>query len=147
MTGLQDECPEDTIRGVASMAVTIEKVRAVMNMLDDQDLSDDVIQLAIDRAITYIDTFASYSRAGTDMAELAKINYAAYVAYQSYSDRVLNLISGTLQSDGIYTPEGEIIQREVMAKLADMKGNADRSLNWLRMYGPMSNLVRPGFVV
>ena len=116
-------------------------------MLLDEDLDDDIIQEAIDRSVIYVGALASYSRASYDMVELGKVNYAAYLAYEAYSDRVLNLISGTLGADGLYTPEGQIIQREVMSKLADMKANSDRTLNWLRAFGSTGTIVRPGFII
>lgn len=127
--------------------VVIDDVRAALNMLTDQDLSDDVIEGAISRADDYVDALASYSRADATMVSRCKLNYAAYLAYQAYSDRVLNDISGTLGADGIYSPEGLIIQREVMSKLADVKANSDRLLNWLRAFGPMGTIVRPGFII
>jgi hypothetical protein len=126
---------------------TISEVRAAMNMLTDQDLGDDVISLAITRATAYVDMLSQWSRADESMVTSAVLNYAAYLAYQAYSDRVLNLISGTLGEDGLYTPEGLVIQRDVMNKLADMKANSERSLNWLRAFGPANTVVRPGFIV
>lgn len=127
--------------------VVVADVRAALNMMTDQDLSDDVIEGAIERADDYVDALASYSRANATMVALCKLNYAAYLAYQAYSDRVLNDISGTLGSDGIYTPEGLIIQREVMSKLGDVKANSERTLNWLRAFGPAGTIVRPGFII
>lgn len=129
------------------MTTTISEVRAALNMLTDQDLSDDVIEGAITRAEDYVDALASYSRVDTTTVENAKLNYTAYLAYQAYSDRVLNEISGTLGADGIYTPEGQILQREVMSKLQDMKVNSDRLLNWLRAFGSASTIVRPGYLI
>lgn len=129
------------------MTPTISEIRAALNMLVDEDLSDDIIEGAISRAEDYVDALASYSRASATMVDNAKLSYAAYVSYQAYSDRVLNEISGTLGADGIYSPEGQIIQREVMSKLADMKANADRHLNWLRAFGTTGTIVRPGFIV
>lgn len=116
-------------------------------MPNDQDLSDVVIQEAINNAAEYVGYIALYSRASSDIVLTATLNYAAFNAYQSYSDRVLNLISGTLATDGIYTPEGEVIQREVRNKLDDLRNSADRTLNMLRAFGSMSTLVRPGYLI
>jgi hypothetical protein len=125
----------------------VSDVRATINMNTDQDLLDSVIQNAITRATTYVTELAAWSRADDAFVSMAMLNYAAYLSYQAYSDRVLNLISGKLGDDGIFSPEGLIIQREVTSKLQDMKNNSERSLNWLRVFGPTGTIVRPGFII
>lgn len=127
--------------------VSVADVRIELNMLTDQDLSDEVIEGAIQRANTYVSEMAKLSRTKSPMIMLARLNYASYLAYQAYADRVLNIISGKLDESGIYLPEGEIIQREVASKLADVKANSERTLNWLRMFGSTGTIVRPGFVL
>jgi hypothetical protein len=127
--------------------VTISGVRAIINIPQAQELSDDAIQEAIDRAGTFIGFLAARSTASPETVDLAETNYAAYLAYLSYSDRVLNQLPGSTDSEGIWSPTGEVINREVNSKLALLKSTSDASIRQLIAFGPMGRLIRPSWLL
>lgn len=127
--------------------VTVSEIRAIINIPQPQELSDDAVQEAIDRAGTFIGFLADRSTASSDTVELAQTNYAAYLAYLSYSDRVLNQLPGSADSEGIWTPTGEVINREVNSKLALLKSTSDASIRQLIAFGSMGRLIRPGWLL
>jgi hypothetical protein len=63
--------------------------------------------------------------------DLAKLNYAAYLAYLSYSDRVLNEHPGSYNAEGIWTPIGEAIVRCTRDKLAALKDAYEEAVDGL----------------
>lgn len=121
-------------------------VRGILNMPSSQELSDAAIELAVQRASMYVDSIARRSVADPDVVELAKINYAAYLAYQTYSDRIQNELPGTVSSDGVWDPVGEVIMRETREKLALLKRTAYASIAQIHAYGLTGRLVRPGWL-
>jgi hypothetical protein len=127
--------------------VTVSEVRAIINIPQAQELPDDAIQEAIDRAGTFIGFLAARSTASSETVELAKINYAAYLAYLSYSDRVLNQLPGSTDSEGIWSPAGEVINREVNSKIVLLKSTSDASIRQLIAFGSMGRLIRPGWLL
>lgn len=127
--------------------VTISEVRAIINIFEANELSDDAVQEAIDRATDYIGMMADRSAAPDSIVELAKKNYAAYLAYLTYSDRVVNILPGSMDSEGIWGPVAEVISRDVMHKLQAIKGVSDASLRQLSAYGMMGRIVRPGWLL
>jgi hypothetical protein len=110
------------------MTVSIKDVRDVINIPDSSELADDVISSAISRASALID--ARYSGPAT-LIDLAKQNYAAYLAYLSYSDRVLNEHPGSYNAEGIWTPIGEAIVRYTRDKLAALKDAYEEAIDGL----------------
>jgi len=130
------------------MSVTVDEVRSIINMVgSEQELSDMAIQSAIDRASAYIDALALRSTVEYSIIEVAKRNYAAYLAYQTYSDRIVNQIPGSWNSEGIWTPTGEVIMRETRNKLKLLKSTADETIRMIIAYGPTGRLIRPGWLV
>lgn len=125
----------------------INEIRSIINLLGSQELSDVVIQNAIDRADTYINALARRSMADPDIVILAKRNYAAFLAYQTYSDRIVNQIPGSWNDEGIWNPTGEVIMREVRNKLNMLKATADASIRQIIAFGPTGRLVRPGWLL
>jgi hypothetical protein len=110
------------------MTISIKDVRDVINIPDSSELADDVISSAITRASELID--ARYSGPAT-LIDLAKLNYAAYLAYLSYSDRVLNEHPGSYNAEGIWTPIGEAIVRYTRDKLAALKDAYEEAVDGL----------------
>ncbi len=62
--------------------------------------------------------------------DTAKLNYAAYLAYQSYSDRVVNILPGAFDQGG-FNPVASVINRAVRDKLDDLKQTSDELLNYI----------------
>jgi len=110
------------------MSITTQETRNVINIPDISELADDVIISATTRASALID--ARYSGAASLM-DLAKLNYAAYLAYLSYSDRVLNEHPGSYNAEGIWTPIGEAIVRYTRDKLAALKDAYEEAVEGL----------------
>jgi len=107
----------------------IQNVRNIINIPNESELSDDVINLAISRADVLIE--ARYS-GSSDLMDLAKLNYAAYLAYLSYSDRVLNEHPGSYNAEGIWNPIGEAIVRYTRDKLAALKDAYEEAIDGLK---------------
>ena len=130
------------------MTITVTDIRAMINILNTQtnELSDAVIQNAIERANLYIDALSERSNVSFDLINLAKQNYAAFLAYQTYSDRIVNEIPGSWNSEGIWNPTGEVIMREVRNKLDTLKATSDASIRLIIAYGPTGRLIRPGWI-
>jgi len=110
------------------MTLSIKDVRDVINIPDSSELADDVISSAISRASALIDARYSGSPA---LMDLAKLNCAAYLAYLSYSDRVLNEHPGSYNAEGIWTPIGEAIVRYTRDKLAALKDAYEEAIDGL----------------
>jgi len=110
------------------MTIRIKDVRDVINIPDSSELADDVISSAITRASELID--ARYS-GPSSLMDLAKLNYAAYLAYLSYSDRILNEHPGSYNAEGIWTPIGEAIVRYTRDKLAALKDAYEEAIDGL----------------
>ena len=110
------------------MSITTQETRNVINIPDISELADDVIISATTRASALID--ARYSGAASLM-DLAKLNYAAYLAYLSYSDRVLNEHPGSYNAEGIWTPISEAIVRYTRDKLAALKDAYEETVEGL----------------
>lgn len=92
---------------------------------DDGNLSDDVIQAAIDDAVVYISNRATTSN--QDLIDLAVKNRAAYLAYQAYSDMINHEPEGSF-IDGKWTPTQDVKVRDTASKLAALKADADETL-------------------
>jgi hypothetical protein len=125
----------------------VSEIRSILNLPSAQELSDAVILNAISRADTYINGLARRSSADPDIVVLAKRNYAAFLAYQAYSDRVLNDLPGSYNSEGIWTPIGDVIQRETASKLKLLRETANAAIRQIIAYGPTGRLVRPGWLM
>jgi hypothetical protein len=113
---------------MAFMSITTQDIRNVINIPDTSELGDAVIISAITRATTLID---SRYEGTTALMDLAKLNYAAYLAYLSYSDRVLNEHPGSYNAEGIWTPIGEAIVRYTRDKLAALKDAYEKAIEGL----------------
>jgi len=132
---------------VMILTPSVTEIRNILNMNSTQELSDDAINAAIQRADVYINALAAMSNVNSNIVELAKKNYAAYLAYQTYSDRVVNQLPGSVNSEGIWTPTGEVIMREVRSKLDMLRATASESIRMIVARGPAGRIVRPGFLL
>jgi len=112
---------------------TIAEIRNMLNMPDVLELSDAVIQVAIDDANTLIN-YKSKTKIAA-MKELATKRQAAYLAYLSYSDHVVHTLPGSVsETDGSWDPVAVARERTVRDKLAMLKSSADEAL--LSILGP-----------
>lgn len=113
----------------------ISEIRAILNLRDDSDvieLCDDAIESAITRADIFVSDLAARSSASSDLVELAKLNYAAYLAYQTYADRIVEELPGSFDQQGVFQPVANPVARQVMAKLEGLKKTADETLDLIR---------------
>lgn len=129
------------------LVVTIDGIRSMLNMHNPQELSDESILIAIQRANEYISALARRSVIEPSIIDVAKRNYAAYLAYQTYSDRVVNELPGSVNAEGIWTPTGEVIMRDVHQKLQHLRATALDSIRMIVAYGTAGRIVRPGFLL
>jgi len=105
--------------------LTIDEVRSILNIPEASELADDVISMAISRAESYVGDLESYTTASSAIISLAKTNYAAYLAYMSYADRVYNNLPGSYDQSGTWNPIADTIMRETRTKLQSLKTVAD----------------------
>jgi hypothetical protein len=121
---------------------TISDIRAIINLKDGStegnaiELSDDSIEMAIANSDTFVSDLASRSGASADIIALAKTNYAAYLAYQTYADRIVEELPGSFSQQGIFEPVANPVAKQVMAKLSGLKQTSDETLDIIRSTPP-----------
>ncbi len=118
------------------MSITPSQIRAIINISSATDLTDTVIQAAIDRTESYIADLATRSSAPQAVIDTAKLNYAAYLAYQSYADRVVQQLSGSFDGQGVWNPAAAILLRDTRDKLFGLKRTADEMIDYLQHHYP-----------
>jgi len=106
-------------------------VRAGTN-LDVNSLSDDALASAINRAVFYVAPLIERSGIGADIIELAILNYAIYLAYQIYADRIIETLPGTFNQQGTFEPIANPLARQVIEKLHGLKQTSDETLELVR---------------
>ncbi len=111
------------------MALPASDVRNAINLADESELSDDVVEIAIFRAVTYISELVTRSACSEDIVALTKLNYAAYLAYQSYSDRIVEELPGSHDAQGLWQPIGNPIGKQVLEKLRALKQTSDELID------------------
>lgn len=109
---------------------TIVQIRAIINT-DINELPDAAVQSAIDRAASYVSDLASRSSASSVIVTLANLNYAAYLAYQTYADRIVEQVPGAFDQQGVLQPVANPIARQVVEKLHRLKETSDESITLL----------------
>jgi hypothetical protein len=118
--------------------IEISDIRAIINLKDGTaegepiELSDESIEIAITNADTFISDLASRSGASDGIVALSKTNYAAYLAYQTYADRIVEELPGSFDQQGIFQPIANPIAKQVIEKLRALKETADESIDILR---------------
>ena len=123
-----------------------EIIRAILNLKDGStegdaiELSDESIETAIANAETFISDLASRSGASADIIALAKTNYAAYLAYQTYADRIVEELPGSFDQTGVFQPISNPIGKQVLEKLKGLKQTSDESLEIIRNTPPEASL-------
>lgn len=116
----------------------IAQIRAIINLKDGTadgdpvELSDDAVEGAIYRANTLVSDLASRSGASADIVVLAKTNLAAYLAYQTYADRIVEELPGSFDQTGVFQPIANPVGKQVMAKLAGLKQTSDETIDIVR---------------
>ena len=114
------------------MAIDAAKVRNAINLADESELSDDVVESAISRSETFIQELAARSGISAAIVELAKQNYAAYLAYQSYADRIVEELPGSFSQQGVFQPIANPVAKQVMEKLRSLKQTSDELIELLQ---------------
>ena len=114
------------------MAIDAAKVRNAINLADESELSDDVVESAISRSETYIAELAARSSCPVAIVELAKLNYASYLAYQSYADRIVEELPGSFNQQGVFQPIANPVAKQVMEKLRGLKQTSDELIELLQ---------------
>jgi hypothetical protein len=99
----------------------IVDIRNIINIISTEELSDDAIQSAIDRSDLFVDDLATSCSATPQLIQLTKLNYAAFLAYQTYSDRVVHEYQGEFSSEGVREPIVPEISRDTSAKLSSLE--------------------------
>lgn len=118
-----------------NLDLTMQNIRYIINIPEPDELSNNSIIMAINRANVKIGNLAvAYSVTG-ELVSVAKLNYAAYLAYQTYADRIFNVITGRTDRDGSWTPIAQEIVRTTQAKLEALKKEADDSIADLMAVG------------
>ena len=105
-----------------SEAITVAQIRAAINIPEASELSDDAINSAIARAADYLIVLEAQYSAPAEYFPACRLAYAAYLAYQTYADRVLNVPPGAYQ-EGQFQPIAEEIVRETQSKLQGLRTN------------------------
>lgn len=114
---------------------SISDIRAIINAKDGTtegdavELSDDSIEIAIDNADTYVSDLASRSGASAEIITLAKTNHAAYLAYQTYADRIVEELPGSFDQAGVFQPIANPIAKQVMEKLKGLKVTSEETIS------------------
>ncbi|MCX8207427.1 MAG: hypothetical protein N3G75_06305 [Methanothrix sp.] len=102
-------------------------VRRVVDIPDPAELADEVVLSAMQRAAQDVLSRRT-SSADTNNVRLAILQLAAYLAYQSYSDRVTHQLPGSFDQSGVWNPVASVVVRETQAKLRELKEIADRAV-------------------
>lgn len=117
--------------------ITIVQIRAIINT-DVNELPDVAVQSAIDRAASYVSDLASRSSAPMAIVTLANLNYAAYLAYETYADRIVEQVPGAFDAQGVLQPVANPLARQVLAKLQGLKETSDETIALLQYQAPQS---------
>jgi hypothetical protein len=115
------------------MTITVQEIRDALNIPEEKELGDAVIESAISRAGTYFVILAARYSAPSEFIPPAELAWAIYLAYQSYSDRVLNVVPGAY-SEGKWDPIAEEIVRSTGEKLRDLRQVADDLIGIIKSY-------------
>lgn len=105
---------------MAESTITIAEIRAAINIPETSELSDIAITSAITRAYAYLTVLGAQYSAPAEYFPPCEMAYAAYLAYQTYADRVLNVPHGSYQ-EGQWSPIAEEIVRDTNAKLQGIR--------------------------
>jgi ABC-type transporter Mla subunit MlaD len=100
----------------------------------------DSIEIAISNAETFVSDLAGRSGASADIIALAKTNLAAYYAYQTYADRIVEELPGSFNQQGVFEPIANPVARQVLEKLKGLKQTSDETLDIIRNTPPETTL-------
>jgi len=117
------------------MTITVQNIRDAINIPEAHELSDDVIESAILRGEGYITVLKARYSAPAEFFDTVSINYCAYLAYQAYADRVLNVHPGQYES-GQWNRITDEIYRSTGDKLASLRRTAEDLIGIIRSYPP-----------
>lgn len=116
--------PDDTdVTG--NLDLTMQNVRYIINIPEPDELSNNVIIMALNRSDVKINSLVTLYGLTGDLIKVAKLTYAAYLSYEAYSDRVFNVITGNTTRDGAWNPIAQEIVRITSSKLKSLKDESD----------------------
>jgi hypothetical protein len=69
---------------------------------------------------------------------LAKTNHAAYLAYQTYADRIVEELPGSFDQAGVFQPISNPIAKQVMEKLKGLKVTSEETISLVRNSPPIA---------
>ena len=118
-----------------NLELTIQNIRHIINIPQPDELSNSAIIMALNRSNVKIGNLAVAYDVTGELVSVAKLNYAAYLAYQTYADRVFNVITGKTTRDGAWDPIAQEIVRITEAKLKALKDEADSAISDLMAVG------------
>lgn len=110
-----------------SASTSILSVRRVIDILSPEELDDEVILSAIRRAAMEV-LNQRVEGAPVAAVRLAILHRAAYLSYESYSDRVTHQLAGVFDSEGVWNPVASVVVRETQSKLKALKDIADAAV-------------------
>ena len=108
-----------------NLDLTIQNIRYIINIPEPDELSNNVIIMALNRSNVKINSLVTLYGLTGDLIDVAKLAYAAYLSYEAYSDRVFNVITGKTTRDGAWDPIAQEIVRITTAKLKSLKDESD----------------------
>lgn len=114
---------------------SISDIRAIINAKDGTiegdavELSDESIEIAIENAETYVSDLAGRSGASAEIIALATTNHAAYLAYQTYADRIVEELPGSFDQAGVFQPISNPVAKQVMEKLKGLKVTSEETIS------------------
>lgn len=113
--------------------ITVAAIRDAINIPEEKELSSDVIESAISRATSYIAVLQARYSAPLEFFTSTEIAYCAYLAYQAYADRVLNVPPGAYH-EGKWDPIAEEIVRSTGDKLQGLRQAAMDLIDIIKSY-------------
>lgn len=82
-----------------------------------------------------LDTFTTMADIELDLNTAANwdtvtpTNYAAYLAYQTYADRIVEELPGSFDQAGVFQPISNPIAKQVMEKLKGLKATSEETIS------------------
>jgi hypothetical protein len=111
----------------------VDDIRNAINIPEDHELSDDVVNNAIYRSKMYVGALRLRYGAPAHMFTALDLHYSIYLAYQSYSDRVLNVQPGAYV-EGKFEPITEEIVRSTGDKLQGLQKVVSDLVDLIKSY-------------
>lgn len=112
---------------------TIAEIRDIINVKTVEELDDASVQSAIDRATPYIADIATRCTASASLVAITTTNYAAFLAFQTYSGRVVHIYQGDYDDNGIRTPIVAERERSTAAQLSSFEKTYKENITEMKL--------------